>query len=71
MLAQDVPPSRLGRAKADVDALVNRLEGERVGLIAFAGVGFLALAGSKSALGLLIVIVFGVFVISVGGRLRA
>ena len=37
MLASDVPPSRLGRAKADVAALVNRLEGERVGLIAFAG----------------------------------
>jgi Ca-activated chloride channel family protein len=37
MLAQDVPPSRLGRARADVAALVNRLEGERVGLIAFAG----------------------------------
>src|SRR5579863_2955023 len=37
MLAQDVPPSRLGRAKADVAALINRLEGERVGLSAFAG----------------------------------
>ena len=37
MLAEDVPPSRLLRAKADVAALVNRLEGERVGLIAFAG----------------------------------
>ena len=37
MLAEDVPPSRLKRAKADVAALVNRLEGERVGLIAFAG----------------------------------
>jgi Ca-activated chloride channel homolog len=37
MLAEDVLPSRLGRAKADVAALVNRLEGERVGLIAFAG----------------------------------
>ena len=37
MLAEDVPPSRLLRAKADVVALVNRLEGERVGLIAFAG----------------------------------
>lgn len=37
MLADDVPPSRLARAKADVSALVNRLEGERVGLIAFAG----------------------------------
>ncbi|HEV3006162.1 MAG TPA: VWA domain-containing protein, partial [Pirellulales bacterium] len=37
MLADDVPPTRLGRAKADVAALLNRLEGERVGLIAFAG----------------------------------
>ncbi|MGC8641668.1 MAG: VWA domain-containing protein [Isosphaeraceae bacterium] len=37
MLAEDVPPSRLARAKADVAALVNRLEGERIGLIAFAG----------------------------------
>jgi len=37
MLAQDVSPSRLARAKADVAALVNRLEGQRVGLIAFAG----------------------------------
>jgi Ca-activated chloride channel homolog len=37
MLAEDVPPSRLGRAKTDVAALVNRLDGERVGLIAFAG----------------------------------
>ncbi len=37
MLADDVAPTRLGRAKADVSALVNRLQGERVGLIAFAG----------------------------------
>lgn len=37
MLADDVPPSRLGRAKADVSSLVNRLNGERIGLIAFAG----------------------------------
>lgn len=37
MLANDVLPTRLGRAKADVSALVNQLEGERVGLIAFAG----------------------------------
>jgi len=37
MLADDVSPSRLERAKADVSALVNRLEGERIGLIAFAG----------------------------------
>lgn len=37
MLANDVPPSRLERAKADIGALVNSLTGERVGLIAFAG----------------------------------
>ncbi len=37
MLAEDVPPNRLKRAKSDVAALVNRLEGERIGLIAFAG----------------------------------
>jgi Ca-activated chloride channel family protein len=37
MLAQDVAPSRLGRAKADVSSLLNRLKGERVGLVAFAG----------------------------------
>ena len=37
MLAGDVPPTRLGRAKADVSSLLNRLQGERVGLIAFAG----------------------------------
>lgn len=37
MLAKDVPPSRLERAKADVLSLVNRLDGERIGLIAFAG----------------------------------
>lgn len=37
MLADDVVPSRLERAKADVSSLVNRLTGERIGLIAFAG----------------------------------
>ncbi len=37
MLAEDVVPSRLGRAKTDVLALLNRLSGERIGLIAFAG----------------------------------
>ena len=37
MLADDVSPTRLGRAKADVSSLLNRLEGERIGLVAFAG----------------------------------
>ena len=38
MLANDVPPSRLERAKSDVLGLLTHLHGERVGLIAFAGV---------------------------------
>jgi len=37
MLAEDVVPSRLERAKADIKTLLSRLQGERVGLIAFAG----------------------------------
>jgi len=37
MLADDVPPNRLARAKNDVSSLLNTLNGERVGLIAFAG----------------------------------
>lgn len=37
MLAEDVAPSRLERAKADIKTLLGRLQGERVGLIAFAG----------------------------------
>ena len=37
MLAEDVAPSRLERAKADIRDLLKKLEGDRVGLIAFAG----------------------------------
>jgi Ca-activated chloride channel family protein len=37
MLATDVLPSRLGRAKADVADLLQHLNGERVALLAFAG----------------------------------
>lgn len=37
MLADDVPPSRLGRAKADVAVLLQHLHGERIALLAFAG----------------------------------
>lgn len=37
MLAEDVAPSRLGRAKADLRDLLALLDGDRVGLIAFAG----------------------------------
>ena len=40
MLAEDVPPSRLGRAKADVAVLVNRLDGDdRVDRVCGAGGG--------------------------------
>lgn len=41
MLAQDVHPNRLARAKLAVLDLLDRLEGDRVGLIAFAGTAFL------------------------------
>ena len=37
MLADDAPPNRLARAKAEIGSLVNRLDGHRVGLVAFAG----------------------------------
>ena len=37
MLAQDVTPNRLERAKSDVQDLLKRLPGDRVGLIVFAG----------------------------------
>jgi len=37
MLADDAAPNRLARAKAEIAQLVGKLEGDRVGLIAFAG----------------------------------
>ena len=37
MLAEDVSPNRLERAKADVRDLLGKLIGDRVGLVAFAG----------------------------------
>jgi Ca-activated chloride channel family protein len=37
MLAEDTPPNRFARAKAEIGQLVSRLEGHRVGLVAFAG----------------------------------
>lgn len=40
MLADDVSPSRLARAKLLVDALLDQLRGERVGLTVFAGTAF-------------------------------
>ncbi|HUJ25519.1 MAG TPA: VWA domain-containing protein [Myxococcales bacterium] len=40
MLARDVRPSRLDRAKLEVTALLDRLKGDRVGLVVFAGDAF-------------------------------
>lgn len=40
MLARDVKPSRLERAKLEIGALLDRLKGDRVGLVIFAGEAF-------------------------------
>lgn len=40
MNAEDVPPSRLQKAKFEINRLINRLEGDRVGLIVFTGEAF-------------------------------
>ncbi len=37
MLSTDAQPSRLGRAQAEISALLDRLRGERAGLVMFAG----------------------------------
>ncbi len=37
MLAQDVRPDRLGKARDETERLLERLQGDRVGLVAFAG----------------------------------
>ena len=40
MLAEDIAPNRLQRAKLEILRLLDRLEGDRVGLVAFAGQAF-------------------------------
>ena len=42
MLAEDVAPNRLAQARAAVLSLLDMLEGDRVGLVAFAGSAYLA-----------------------------
>ena len=37
MLAKDMYPSRIERAKRELERLMDRLAGDRVGLVAFAG----------------------------------
>lgn len=41
MLAKDVPPSRLARARREISAFVQGLSGDRVALVAFAGDAYL------------------------------
>jgi Ca-activated chloride channel family protein len=41
MLARDVKPSRIDRARLEVTALLDRLNGDRVGLVVFAGDAFI------------------------------
>jgi Ca-activated chloride channel family protein len=41
MLAADIKPSRLGRAKLAVKDFLSRLSGDKIGLIAFSGTSFL------------------------------
>ena len=41
MLAEDISPSRLDRAKREIYDLLGMLKGDRVGLVAFAGTAFL------------------------------
>ncbi len=40
MLAEDVGPNRLERSKIEIQRLIQRLEGDRIGLVAFAGQAF-------------------------------
>ncbi|KPL00494.1 MAG: hypothetical protein AMJ91_04575 [candidate division Zixibacteria bacterium SM23_73_3] len=41
MMAEDFKPSRLEKAKQEVNGLISRMRGDRVGLVAFAGVAFI------------------------------
>jgi Ca-activated chloride channel family protein len=56
MLAEDVAPSRLGRVQQQLRRLVHDLQGDRVGLIGFAGRSFILapLTGDESAIQLLV-----------------
>ncbi len=40
MMAEDIKPNRLEKAKHEIGSLIDRFEGDRVGLIAFAGKAF-------------------------------
>ena len=40
MMAEDVAPNRLGRARLEIMRIIQRLDGDRIGLVAFAGNAF-------------------------------
>ncbi|MCH7782988.1 VWA domain-containing protein [candidate division KSB1 bacterium] len=40
MMAEDISPSRLEKAKHEIGEMIDKLEGDRIGLIAFAGEAF-------------------------------
>jgi Ca-activated chloride channel family protein len=40
MLAEDIRPNRLEKAKREIASMIDRLEGDRIGLVAFAGEAF-------------------------------
>ncbi len=42
MLAEDVAPNRIAKAKLELKTLIERLRGDRIGIVAFAGDAFLA-----------------------------
>ena len=41
MLAQDMKPDRLTKAKMELSSIIDRMNGDRVGIIAFSGIAFL------------------------------
>lgn len=41
MLAEDVVPNRIGKAKLEMKALLHQLKGDRIGIVTFAGSGFI------------------------------
>lgn len=41
MLAEDVVPSRIDKAKLEMKTLLNQLKGDRIGIVTFAGSGFI------------------------------
>lgn len=40
MLAEDIKPNRIEKAKSEVKGIIDRLQGDRIGLVAFAGDSF-------------------------------